>query len=114
MVSDTAARGQSGNTVFQVIDSLDHPHGGKILRLKLKTGSVPPLKELRGAELEAVSPDGSERRVVRTEGFPVFGGKPSDARVRRTGRVDLHVFAQNGQGILPINTRWTVSLRRGR
>jgi len=43
-----------------------------------------------------VAPDGSER-VVRVTGFPLMGGKLSDARIRDTGRLDLLVET-DGEG----------------
>jgi hypothetical protein len=63
------------------------------------------VRSLVGSELEAVSPAGSRRRV-RVLGFAVFGGKPSDDRLARTGRVDVHV-EELGEGD-PVGLRWEV------
>lgn len=53
----------------------------------------------------AVSPEGDECRL-RVKGFAVFGGKPSDDRLARTGRVDLHVEEIDEGG--PVSLRWEV------
>lgn len=52
----------------------------------------------------ARSPDGEECRI-RVEGFAVFGGKPSNERLARTGRVDLHIDEIDGG---PVGLRWEV------
>jgi hypothetical protein len=44
---------------------------------------------------------------VRVLGCGVFGGKPSDSRLARTGRVDVQV-EELGEGD-PIGLRWEVS-----
>ena len=98
----TIGRGQ----VFRVLDAMDAPHSGRILRLRLQSGEPPSIKSLKGAEMRAVSPDGDECRI-RVEGFAVFGGKPSDDRLARTGRVDLHVEEIDDGG--PIGLRWEVT-----
>lgn len=73
-----------------VIDALDHPHGHRILRTRVSEGKPPTLKRLKAGSLRAQGPDG-EQVSVRVVGFPVFGGSPSNARIRETGRVDLVV-----------------------
>lgn len=99
---------QTGSaTTFTVIDALDAPHGGRILRLRLTEGGAPTVKALRGARLRAVAPDG-EVRTMRVQGFPVFGGRPSQDRLERTGRVDVHV-EHDDEGP-PVGLRWSVSL----
>jgi hypothetical protein len=106
------AKSASGETttkrgvVFRVLDAMDGPHSGRILRLRLQSGEAPPVRSLVGSELEAVSPSGSKRRL-RVLGFAVFGGKPSDDRLARTGRVDVHI-EELGEGD-PIGLRWEVS-----
>ncbi len=75
---------------YRIIDSYDHPHGGHILRLRLSRGEALTVKELKGGTMVAAAPDGSET-PVRVEGFALFGGKPSNARLARTGRADVHV-----------------------
>jgi hypothetical protein len=96
---------KQGQTELKVIDALDHPHGGRVLRLRLQEGAPPTVKGLRGATLEATGPRG-ESRSARVVGFPVFYGKVSDARIRDTGRIDVLV-EEEGEG-LPINLTWTV------
>lgn len=90
---------------FRVLDAMDAPHEGRILRLRLQSGEAPSIKSLRGAEMRAEGPEGQSCRF-RVTGFAVFGGKPSDDRLARTGRIDLHVEELDGGG--PIGLRWEV------
>ena len=90
--------------VFRVLDAMDAPHSGRILRLRLQSGEAPAIKSLKGSEMRAVSPEGDECRVL-VKGFAVFGGKPSNERLARTGRIDLHV-EETGGG--PIGLQWEV------
>jgi hypothetical protein len=104
----TATRTQSAT--FRVLDVLNGPHGGKILRLRLQSGEAPTVKSLKGARLKAVSPDGGAERYFRVGGFAVFGGRPSDDRLSRTGRIDVHV-TEDGAGNAaapPVSLRWEV------
>lgn len=95
----------SGQTRLKVIDALDHPHGGRILRLRLLDGPPPTVRGLRGAKLQASGPRGQERQL-RVLGFPVTGGKVSDGRIRESGRIDLHV-EEEGEGS-PIDLTWEI------
>lgn len=95
-------------TVFRVLDAMDQPHGGRILRLRIQEGEVPSVKELKGARMRAVSPDGDQERTLRVEGFAVFGGKPSDERLARTGRIDVHVFDEGDDEGDPVGIKWEV------
>jgi len=90
---------------FRVLDSMDAPHVGRILRLRLQSGEAPPIKSLKGSEMRAIAPDGVECRV-KVLGFAVFGGKPSNERFARTGRVDLHIEEVDDNG--PIGLQWEV------
>jgi hypothetical protein len=101
----TTPTATGGGVVFRVLDAMDGPHSGRILRLRLQSGEAPTIRSLRGAELVAVSPDGRRCRV-RVDGFAVFGGKPTDDRLMRTGRVDLHVEELDEGG--PVGLRWEV------
>lgn len=103
MSAETSTR--SGVT-FRVLDAMDAPHTGRILRLRLQSGEAPSVKSIKGAEMQAVAPDGRTCRF-RVLGFAVFGGKPSDERLARTGRVDVHVEELDGEG--PIGLRWEVT-----
>lgn len=85
---------------------MDGPHSGRILRLRLESGEAPPISALKGADLLARSPDGRKCRV-RVDGFAVFGGKPSNDRLMRTGRVDVHVTELDDGG--PVGLRWEIS-----
>ncbi len=87
---------------------MDGPHDGRILRLRLQSGETPSIKEIRGARFRAVSPDGESERSIRVKGFAVFGGKPSDDRLARTGRVDVHVD-EEGDGDQQVSLRWEVT-----
>jgi hypothetical protein len=102
MSAETTTR---GGVVFRVLDAMNAPHSGRILRLRLQSGEAPAVKSLKGSELNAVSPDGRTCRV-RVLGFAVFGGKPSNERLARTGRIDLHVEEMDGNG--PIGLQWEV------
>ena len=99
----------TGRVTFKVLDAMDAPHRGRILRLRLQSGETPSIKALKGATLHAVSPDGEHERTVTVEGFAVFGGKPSDARLARTGRVDVHVTEEGDADEPPVSLRWKVS-----
>jgi hypothetical protein len=90
---------------FRVLDAMDAPHSGRILRLRLQSGEAPTIKSLKGSEMVATSPEGTQCRV-RVLGFAAFGGKPSNERIARTGRVDVHV-EELGEGG-PIGLRWEV------
>ena len=92
---------------FRVIESLKHPHGGRILRLRLQRGEAPSIRELKGATMVARGPSGEETRV-KIDGFAVFGGRPTDARVVRTGRVDV-VLADSGDDSAQIRRHWSLS-----
>ena len=98
----TAGRGP----VFRVLDAMDAPHSGRILRLRLQSGEAPSIKSLKGSELRAISPEGDECRF-RVLGFALFGGKPSNDRFARTGRIDLHVEELGPAG--PIGLTWEVA-----
>jgi hypothetical protein len=87
---------------------MDAPHSGRILRLRLQAGEAPSVRALRGATLNARAADGRTctAKVVR---FALVGGKPTDERLARTGRVDVQVEETEGQG--PISLQWEVSLQ---
>jgi hypothetical protein len=90
---------------FRVLDAMDAPHFGRILRLRLQSGEAPSVKSLKGSEMRAISPEGTECRI-QVLGFAVFGGKPSNERLARTGRIDVHVEELDATG--PIGLRWDV------
>ncbi len=95
--------------VFRVLDAMDAPHTGRILRLRLQAGEAPPIKSLKGATLRATAPDG-RTASARVDGFALFGGRPTDERLARTGRVDVHVTGEEGDG--PISMQWEVTPER--
>ncbi|MDT8341931.1 MAG: hypothetical protein RQ751_10500, partial [Longimicrobiales bacterium] len=92
---------------FLVLDAMDAPHNGRILRLRLQAGEAPSIRSLRGARLSGRGPRG-ETATVRVQGFPTFGGKPSDARLGRTGRVDVHVEVE-GNPEVPVGLQWELT-----
>lgn len=93
---------------FTVLDAMDHPHGGRLLRLRLQDGDAPSVGTLKSARLRAVSPDGEER-LVKVGGFSALGGKPSDTRLARTGRADLHILPDDGEVEPAIEIGWSIS-----
>ncbi len=95
--------------VFRVLDAMDAPHTGRILRLRLQNGEAPTIRSLKGARLRATAPDGRSASA-RVAGFATFGGKASDARLARTGRIDVHVTDLEGDG--PISLQWEVTPER--
>jgi hypothetical protein len=106
MSVETATR---KGVVFRVLDAMDAPRAGRILRLRLQSGEAPSIKALRGARLHAAAPDGRTCEL-RVKGFALMGGKPSDQRLARTGRVDVQVEHEEGDG--PVSLRWEVTLER--
>lgn len=103
MASDSTT---AGTVAFLVLDAMDAPHTGRILRLRLQSGEAPPISSIKGSEMLATGPDGRQCRV-RVLGFAVFGGKPSDDRLMRTGRVDVHIEELDEGG--PVGLRWEVT-----
>jgi hypothetical protein len=98
----------SHKAVFKVLDAMDAPHGGRILKLRLQSGEPPPVKSLKGAEMRATSPDGASSCTCKVDGFVLFGGRPSDERLARTGRVDVHVSPGEGD-FHEISSSWEIS-----
>ena len=88
---------------YRVLDAMDAPHTGRILRLRLQSGEAPPVKSLKGAQMTVTAPDG-RHCSFRVLGFAVFGGKPSNERFARTGRIDVHIEELDENG--PIGLRW--------
>lgn len=84
------AQARTKQWCFRVLDSVETPGGGSVLRLRLQEGEAPTVKALKGARLLVRSPDGEEQ-TVKVKGFALVGGKPSDGRLARTGRVDIQI-----------------------
>ena len=78
--------------------------------VEIQSGDAPSLRSLKGARLAGQGPRG-ETATVRVKGFPTFGGKPSDARFGRTGRVDVHVTPDGGSE--PVGLQWEMGLAGG-
>jgi len=98
---------QARNHAFRVIDAMDGPHRGRVVRLRLKGGQPPALRDLKGATLQARSPSGEEE-TLKVVGFFLPGGRPSDARLSRTGRIDLMVERENDQDRPAVSTHWEI------
>lgn len=103
-----AAEKPHGPARFRVVNALDAPYTGRIIRLRLQEGEPPKIRDLKGARLLAQSPSGATENL-RVLGFPAIGGKPSDDRLVRTGRVDLLVGPENGAGRANVSNRWIVT-----
>ncbi len=91
--------------VFRILDVMDAPYEGLILKLRLQGGEPPTIRELKGARMRASSPDGSLECELLVVGFALFGGKPSDDRLARTGRIDVHVTGLEGADH-EVSARW--------
>ena len=99
---------QTQKRTFLVIDAMDAPHRGRVIRLRLQGGQPPVLRELKGARLQARSPEG-EGETLKVVGFFLPGGRPSDARLSRTGRVDLLVEREDGGDRPMVSACWEVT-----
>lgn len=106
MVADASSREQASGVTFKVLDALDHPHGGRILRVRVSGGDAPSTRSLRGRTLLAVGPRGEESSA-RVLGFSVTAGQAAK-RLDRDGRADLHVEEQEGRP--PISLQWRIRL----
>lgn len=95
----------TGPATLKVIDAFDHPHGNRILRTRVVRGAAPTVHQLKRSSLQAVDPDGVASSV-QVVGFPLFGGAPSDARIRDTRRVDLLVKGDGRE----ISRNWELRL----
>ena len=104
MSTETAT---SRGLVFKVLDAIDAPHSGRILRLRVKSGEAPTLRALRGATLNATAPDG-RTASVRVKGFSLTGGNASNTRIARTGRIDVLVEELDDNG--PVSLKWEATL----
>jgi hypothetical protein len=97
---------QAGRPVFRVVDAMKAPYSGQILRVRLAEGKAPSLREIKGSRFRARSPDGTET-TVRVDAFSTIGGKQSDARFARTGRLDLVVSQDPGEPRVAL--RWSLT-----
>jgi hypothetical protein len=101
----TAALGTK--MVFRVIDAMDVPHKGRLIRLRLQGGEPLPVRKIRGARFLARSPSGDEE-TIEVQGFAMVGGRPSNDRLARTGRIDLLVTSKETGERPLVATRWEV------
>ncbi len=105
--TETSETKTSADVVLKVVDALDHPHGNRILRTKVVAGVPPPVGDLKGSRLHAHGPEGEEVEL-RLIGFALFGGEPSDERIRSTGRMDLIV--EGGSDVRSVDRTWKLHL----
>lgn len=108
MVPEMAAQEKKHDVTFRIVDALDHPHGGLILRLRVDSGDPPPVRRIKGARWEVRSPEGEARGEVRVVDFAVLGGKVSDQRLAQTRRLDVHVEVLE-EAVEPIDLQWRMS-----
>lgn len=95
---------------LSVVDAMNGPHGGRILRLRQLAGDPLSVRNLRGARLRARSPQGHERTCT-VDHFALFGGRVSDQRLARTGRIDVAVLDDpTTDDVPPIGLRWQIEL----
>jgi hypothetical protein len=99
---------QTQTPTFLVVDAMDAPFRGRVIRLRLQGGQPPAVRDLKGAVLQARSP-GKQEEVLRVMGFFLPGGTPSDARFSRTGRIDLMVELEAGDARPEVSSRWEVT-----
>ena len=89
---------------FSVVDALDAPHDGRILRLRLVSGEAPRLGRLKSRELVATSPTGRICRLS-VKDFAVLGGKVRQERFRKERQITVRV-REIDQG--PVGLKWEV------
>jgi hypothetical protein len=94
--------------VFRVIDAMDLPHEGRLIRIRLQEGKPKPLRQIRGGRFLAKSPEGLEE-VVTVRAFAMIGGRPSDSRFERTGRLDLIVTLEENGDRPSVSTTWEIA-----
>lgn len=99
---------QAHDIVFRVVDAIRHPHGGYILRLRLDRGDPPAVRRLKGTEWYVFPEDERDRSRIRIDDFAAIGGKVSDERFQRIGRLDVHVSVVE-EGEEAIDLQWQVA-----
>jgi len=97
---------QTNTPVFRVVDAMAAPHKGQILRVRFAGGRPPALRAIKGSRFKARSPEGTET-TVEVVAFSTIGGKPSESRFNRTGRLDLVVRQDPGEP--PVDLRWSLT-----
>lgn len=78
---------------FKVSDSANVPYRGHLLRLKLASGTAPVKALQAGARLRVSGPRG-EAGEVSVLGHAAVGGRPTQARLDRTGELDIVIPAE--------------------
>lgn len=102
-------RGHDGGAFrFTVVNVMDVPLRGVLLRLRLQEG-VPSLRELGpGRRLLLRSPAGEEREV-RVLDFSVTGGRATQSRLERMRELDVIVARDDAWSDgRPIRIGWSV------
>jgi hypothetical protein len=106
-VPDMSVASRSHKTVFKVLDAMDAPHGGRLLKLRLQSGDTPTVRELRGARMQAKSPDGEKTCTFSIDSVALFGGRAPDERLARSGRIDVQI--KDGRDTGMVGLTWLVS-----
>lgn len=81
---------------FKVSDSLNIPYRGHLLRLKLASGTARAKELGAGTRLRVSGPHG-EAGDVSVIGHAAMGGRPTQARLDRTGELDIIIPAEQAQ-----------------
>ena len=96
-----------GISRFNVSDALDVPLRGFLLRLRLLDGTASVKDIQSGARLRLTSPQGLER-VVTVAGKSMTGGRNTQARLEKTGQLDVIIPSDEAYaGDEPIGIGWT-------
>lgn len=107
-----APRSPSVESPLRVLDVMEHPHGGWLIRLRVENGEPPTTSDLRSDGLSLEVADGSAHHF-NVGAFPLMGGDASDARIKSTGRVDVHGEWADGEPSSPLVPGSGARLRRG-
>lgn len=68
------------------------------MRLRLHSGDSPTLRDLKKRKMMAYRGD-SDPVQIKIAAFALCGGKPSNPRLARTGRADVHVDGDEAQAV---------------
>ncbi|MEN8375879.1 MAG: hypothetical protein ABFS34_10565 [Gemmatimonadota bacterium] len=97
---------------FRVSDVYEVPLRGVMLRLKVSDGR-PSMKAFKpGAALTVSSPDG-ESRTVRVKDIGLISGRAKQARLDRTGELDVLVSREDGLADPPVEIGWSAAAGGG-
>jgi hypothetical protein len=89
------AKRRSEGYRFRVSDAMEMPHRGYLLRLRKVDGNPSASDVKVGATLRLAAPDGRSR-VITIADHSVTQGKGGQARLDRTGELDIVIGRQDG------------------